>query len=278
MPIDIYSTLLNSPTPPISIHYVRRYVKFIASCTTGEGYTERHHILPRSMFPQFKNFRSHPWNKVNLTGRQHFIAHWILARAFGGNMWQAFHAMAYLHCDDNQRAFKVSSKTFEEIKVAMSDIMRTRVVSDETREKMRANNIGRKASEETKRAMSEARKGRIVTPETRAKIGLANSVKSPETIEKLRKASTGRTHTEEAKRKMSESSKSYKPTDETKRKISEANKNRLPKFVFSILCPDGSIIITGKPTVTCRELGISVSQLVDAGKAKGHTLLQRIEV
>jgi hypothetical protein len=39
------------------------------------GYTERHHILPRSM-----GGTDEPDNLVKLTAREHFIAHWLLWR------------------------------------------------------------------------------------------------------------------------------------------------------------------------------------------------------
>lgn len=75
-------------------HYIDRYLRFISACRYREhDYTEKHHILPVSMFPEFKNSTE---NIVVLTGRQHYIAHYMLARAFGGKMWFAFNQMKRL--------------------------------------------------------------------------------------------------------------------------------------------------------------------------------------
>lgn len=61
----------------MNTHYQTRYERFIASRalrSIPDGtYTEVHHILPTSMGgPDI------PSNKVVLTGREHFIAHWLL--------------------------------------------------------------------------------------------------------------------------------------------------------------------------------------------------------
>lgn len=40
-------------------------------------YTEIHHILPKSIFPEYK---TDPNNLVQLTAREHFICHWLLTK------------------------------------------------------------------------------------------------------------------------------------------------------------------------------------------------------
>jgi hypothetical protein len=40
-------------------------------------YTEVHHILPKSIFPEFKKDQE---NLVKLTAREHFICHWLLTK------------------------------------------------------------------------------------------------------------------------------------------------------------------------------------------------------
>lgn len=40
-----------------------------------QGYTERHHILPKSLFPQYRKER---WNIVRLPAYDHFLAHYYL--------------------------------------------------------------------------------------------------------------------------------------------------------------------------------------------------------
>jgi hypothetical protein len=47
-------------------------------------HTDKHHILPRGsdMFPEFECFTLFPWNRIILTKRQHYVAHWILKKSF----------------------------------------------------------------------------------------------------------------------------------------------------------------------------------------------------
>lgn len=82
--------------------YLNRYILFIDNCKiknkmldTNSIYTEKHHILPKSDFPEYKDVSE---NIIILTGRQHFLAHWMLAKAISSsNMWFAFNQMRRLH-------------------------------------------------------------------------------------------------------------------------------------------------------------------------------------
>lgn len=78
-------------------HYLNRYIKFIEFCqyqNINSYYTEKHHILPVSLFPEFKKEKE---NIIKLTGRQHFIAHWMLAKITRSpKMWFSFNQMRRL--------------------------------------------------------------------------------------------------------------------------------------------------------------------------------------
>ena len=78
-------------------HYLNRYIKFINNCIERNGslcmktkynpggvHMDAHHILPKAdgMFPEYEDLSKHTWNKCYLTNRQHFIAHWMLSRAY----------------------------------------------------------------------------------------------------------------------------------------------------------------------------------------------------
>ena len=75
-------------------HYLIRYTKFINFCRNqniNSNYTEKHHILPVSLFPEFKKDQN---NIVLLSARQHFLAHWMLAKLTNSpKMWFAFNQM-----------------------------------------------------------------------------------------------------------------------------------------------------------------------------------------
>lgn len=52
-----------------------KYLKwYISICETVylDEYTEKHHILPKSIFPQFSSFKEHPWNMARLSAKAHF--------------------------------------------------------------------------------------------------------------------------------------------------------------------------------------------------------------
>src|SRR5574337_799215 len=98
-----------------SDHNLSRYIKFIQSRNTVyEKYkTHRHHILPKALdfFPEFKNLKIHKWNYINLTPREHYIAHRLLHRAFpGSSQTRAFYNMT------NEQK-QMSSKDYEQAKL-----------------------------------------------------------------------------------------------------------------------------------------------------------------
>lgn len=84
-------------TPKHNPHYLRRYMRFIENVSIrsipDDYNTERHHICPSSLFPEYKNLKEHPWNSIHLTSREHYIAHLILAKAYGGPMIYALRMM-----------------------------------------------------------------------------------------------------------------------------------------------------------------------------------------
>ena len=108
-----------------------------------EGYKERHHIVPKCL-----DGGNDSENLVDLTAREHYICHWLLARIHpeSPKIGTAFWFMSYQKSKGQERYYKVSSRTYAE---AMSCI---------------------KFSEEHKRNMGKWRKGRktIVHPITNA--------------------------------------------------------------------------------------------------------------
>jgi len=69
-----------------------------------EIYTEKHHIIPKSLGGS--NNKS---NIVALSAREHFIAHWLLAKIYGGKMWSAF----FLMCRSSSSSAKgISAKSY----------------------------------------------------------------------------------------------------------------------------------------------------------------------
>lgn len=81
------------------MNYQRIYEAFIADRRSREEitylvqpYTERHHILPRSL-----GGGDEPSNLIRLTPEDHFFAHLLLAKIHGGRMWAPLKLMAGAH-------------------------------------------------------------------------------------------------------------------------------------------------------------------------------------
>jgi hypothetical protein len=87
--------------------------------------------VPKSVFGQSLMDEDHlqniddPENIVELTGREHFIAHWLLHRAFPKvrNFAAAFHVMASMSNKHHKR-YTPSSRVIEEARIANSDSMK----------------------------------------------------------------------------------------------------------------------------------------------------------
>ncbi|WP_405291883.1 NUMOD3 domain-containing DNA-binding protein [Methanobrevibacter sp.] len=112
-------------------------------------------------------------------------------------------------------------------------INKGKIVSEETKNKLRKANIGKHLSEETRKKISEgvlkSKRKYFISEETRRKMSESHKGKkrSKESIENQRKAQIGRFVSEETRKKISESNKGkpHKPfSEETRRKMSEFHK------------------------------------------------------
>lgn len=64
----------------VNISNIETLKSYIDFCLTNSGEKgDRHHILPRSLFPEYENLTEHPWNCAVLTPDKHYIAHAMLS-------------------------------------------------------------------------------------------------------------------------------------------------------------------------------------------------------
>lgn len=104
-----------------------------------EGYTERHHIIPRCM--KGTNDAS---NLVYLTAREHFVCHHLLVKMTSGKsknkLWYALNNM--LMRSDNQKRYIPSSRTYQYIKEQISQVQsidsKARWKNSDIRERMKS--------------------------------------------------------------------------------------------------------------------------------------------
>lgn len=183
------------------------YFKVISCSTEGEGHN--HHILPKSMFPEYAKCK---WNIVRLSVFEHLLAHKLLAEIVVNNKDQ--HRMV---C-----AYNLMSKTAKERTPELLQRMRE-LNSGELNpmwgRKGKANpNFGKPFSEERKKNISESLKG-VKHPNFGKKL-------SAETCLKRSVALTGRVFTQEHRDNLAKAKSGQNlgvpRSEDTKRKIGEA--------------------------------------------------------
>lgn len=189
---------------------------------SASTYTEIHHIMPKSVFPEFQKDEK---NLVKLTAREHFICHWLLTKMIKDKrLIYAFGMM--IPNKTNNRYRPKSSIVYEQLKRMCSNARRGprggqwftngvtnyftkdltsvpagfypgRFFSSETRTRISKKALGRLHTQDTKEKMSLDRKGRQGVPhssETKLKISHSHSgmTHSKETKQKMRDAKLGK--------------------------------------------------------------------------------------
>lgn len=124
-------------------------------------YKEKHHITPKCM-----GGLDVPENLVFLTGREHFLAHWLLCRIYPRKLYPEYiglHQAFRLMCNNlNHRykyKYKFTSRCYQEAKENFR-------FTEEQKQKMKDNHIGNKYytySEEAKQKISIGNKNKVRT-------------------------------------------------------------------------------------------------------------------
>lgn len=195
-----------------------------------EGYFEIHHIVPRCL-----GGSDEKGNLVMFTGREHFIAHMLLWKAFPEeiSLMRAAMLMSSFWRDSfGGVGVRTSSRLYETLREEYAEAVREQVSgennpfygkthTEETRQKIkdwhaanpdhsRNNMLGRKHSPEAIARMSEFQSNRPpMTDETKKKIGdfHRGKPKNPDAIEKTRQANIGRKKTDEERKRISDAQK-----------------------------------------------------------------------
>lgn len=138
------------------MNYQSHYEKLISkakSRTELLEYSEKHHIIPKSLGGS--NAKS---NIVALTGREHFLAHMLLAKIHGKGLWQAARMMQNKSKVQPERMS--NSRLYEMARREWAKYASTQKRPEHVGEAIRKARTGSKASDETKAKMSAVRKGR----------------------------------------------------------------------------------------------------------------------
>ena len=221
--------------PSLDATKLRDYLEFLASRSPAPlgTYGEVHHVLPKSLFPEYRKPREHSWNSIRLLASDHFIAHYHLFRLFSGiehrmvAAWYVLWANKYQQLSPELLAGY--AQEYQTAKIQPSRYMKTRKCSDATRAKMSESAKVKAFSTEHRSNMSKAKQGHVQSEETKKKIGdaqrgiprgprdpkvseaaaskLRGRKQAPEQIAKaVAGRKTPRAHTEETRQKMRESS------------------------------------------------------------------------
>ena len=127
-------------------------------------YTEKHHIIPKCI-----NGTNDVNNLALLTGREHYLCHWLLIKIHNNKkLFYAYHMLcngAKSGRMKNKFIPKLSSKQYESMKRNLtsffSNLHKNKIVTDECRLKMRTAKLGTHRTDETKAKISASTKGRV---------------------------------------------------------------------------------------------------------------------
>ena len=179
--------------------YTKWYFSIIDSAQLSNifGYTERHHIIPKSI-----GGSNDKTNIVKLTPKQHFICHRLLVKMTEGKTRQKM-VYAFWIMSNKKRLHLVTSNSYSSAKNLIQEIMSNRIISDEFRQKCRTRQLGKKMLPQTKEALLKANLGK--SPNTESKEKIRKSVKN--WYENNKNTRIGKKRTDEQKKRMSEARK-----------------------------------------------------------------------
>ena len=204
--MDIYNLLITKKHNP---HYLTRYWKFITYCARTEDSESKkfnHHILPKAkdLFPEYKSFKVYPWNKIVLTARQHFLAHWMLWKAYGGSQTKAFRFM-------NKNTKNLTSKVHLVLLEEFALVNKNKEITSEQRKAASEIMIKRWENPEYRENFIEKRKGWKLSEEHYNAFVFSNLGKlfSSDTIEKMKESASLSWTTERRKQQRNNALKQW---------------------------------------------------------------------
>lgn len=194
------------------MNYIKHYELLVSRARgrTLDGYTERHHIIPKC-----NGGSDDPSNLVSLTAEEHFLAHQLLMKIHPDDPKMALAvSMMCMKSPTNQR----NNKMYGWLRRAFSEAQKTKVRKPRAKE-------------------TKPRKKRIFSEEHKAKLKQAWTEGKYTESQHLR--INGNSHSDETKKKLSEMNMGKSLSEETKRKISETlkSKPKSPKVLKEVVCP-----------------------------------------
>ena len=192
--------------------YTKLYYSIIdsAKASPNKEYTEKHHIIPKCLGGADNNS-----NLIKLTGRQHFICHWLLTRMVTGaeKHKMIFAVNRMLSISKKQSRYKITGRKYELLKLMFNEV---NLFNDKDwqNSQRKQNHIGKIRSEETKQKLRDAWErnkesrigvnhpsyGKTRSSETLKKMSMAMKGK----LVKEKNPMYGKTHSKEVKTLLSD--------------------------------------------------------------------------
>lgn len=226
---------------------MNKYKKWYASITENAkdrvitGYTERHHIVPRSL-----GGADDKQNLVDLTAREHFICHWLLTKMHIGEarskMIYALNGMKRTNKEQERYNTPITSRVYARLK---EEFAKTHSVTMKGR---KAHNKGKPMSEEQKAKIRATKKANPFKPTLdqikKQILRQTGSTRSDETKQKMSKSAIGKLKgpmSEEQKAKISAGTKGKSKSAETTAKKAETLKRLAAEgkhhSIVKVTCP-----------------------------------------
>ena len=183
---------------------LKRYMEFVIKNAMPKNcgvYCERHHLFPRSLYPQFEKAK---WNIFRLKAEDHLRAHYYLYKALPNNVDMVYAFNMMLNRADKGKNFTFSKTQIDKI-FESEDVDREYAEFRQYVAKAISKaNKGRKPSEEARAKMSEKSKGKVSVKDIEGnKFRVAVDDERLKTGELIYN-SCGHKCSDETKRKMSE--------------------------------------------------------------------------
>jgi hypothetical protein len=203
--------------------YTKIYYSIISNAQSRDlsqiVYSEKHHIVPECFFKirKRKGPAGHLDGNVNadenivrLTAREHFICHWLLTKMVDNIYYEymlyALNGMRRENKHQIRYYTKITGRVFAKLREELSEKLRARfkgrIISEETKQKMR-----KPKSAEARKNMIAGAKDRVMPPSKLKGRKLTSIHKEKLKISHIHgKPMLGKTHSNETKERMKKSS------------------------------------------------------------------------
>ena len=213
--------------------YASLYMRIIDQALNrncSEHNKELHHILPKSLFPEYKNLKAFEWNSVYLTFKEHYICHRLLPKfCKSSDKYKMAYALLRM-TTNNRNGVRPAAILYERSRKSLD--FTGKPVSDEARLKMSMARKGIKKTDQHKKNMSKTAYSRPpISDETRSKMKISNSGKNK-----------GMIRLEETKQRIRESKTGVKRKPFTREHSIKLSESRRGLRLFEITEPDGTVI------------------------------------